>query len=147
MNKKEQYAELWEGLRNLPSPKSRNRQAVEDSIDVIDETLGRGVPWEAIVQWFGEKGWDMAVSTFRQYVRDARNARDTVKEDAVVPNSTPPKSDRKRTRERKADGVAAETTGHTLQREAGASSIEADPFDLALASAPELASDESQRLF
>jgi hypothetical protein len=143
MNTEERYAELRQGLRNLPSRKSPNKQAVEDNLEVIDETLDRGVPVEAIVEFFRQMGWDMATSTFRQHVRAARTARAKAQKDTVEQSSTLQGSSPKRTNRRKVDESSADDTNRNLRPAAEMSPTGADPFDLALASEPELTSDES----
>lgn len=147
MNTEERYAELREGLRSLPSRKSSNKQAVEDNIDAIDETLDRGVPMEAIVEFFRQKGWDMAMSTFRQHARAARKAKPKAQDDAAEQSSTPQRSSPKRTNRRKVDEFSADDTSRDLRPAAEMPPTEADPFGLALASEPELTSDDEQRLF
>lgn len=143
MNTEERYAELRQGLRNLPSRKNPNKQAVEDNIEVIDETLDRGVPMEEIVEFFRQKGWDMAMSTFRQHARAARKAKAKAPDDAAAQSSTPQRSSPKRTNRRKVDEFSADDTNRDLRPAAEVSPTEADPSDLALASEPELTSDES----
>ncbi len=147
MNIEERYAELRQGLRGLPSRKSPNKQAVEDNIDAIDETLDRGVPMEAIVEFFRQKGWDMAMSTFRQHARAARETRAKAQDDAAEQRPTPQKSSPKRTNRRKVDEFSADDANRNLRPAAEMPPTEADPFDLALAPEPELTSDDDQQLF
>jgi acetyl-CoA carboxylase carboxyltransferase component len=102
---------------------------------------------EAIVEFFRQKGWDMATSTFRQHVRDARKARAKAQDNGVEQSSAPQRSSPKRTNRRKVDEFSADDTNRNLRPVAEMSPAEADPFDLALAPEPEVTSDESQRLF
>lgn len=142
MSKKQPYADLRQAIRDLPSRKNLNKQAVEDNIDIIDEALNRGVPLEKIAEVFRAMNYDMATSTFRQQVREARQAGATAHDIAAELTSTPPKKGRKRTGPRKADEAVDQNADCKSQPGAGMPSTEDDLLDLALAPDPELASDE-----
>lgn len=80
------FADITESLDELEPEivKPSARDVVFAAYDKIEELVGRGVSYRKILSKYQAGGLELSMSTFRQYLLDAKNARIDAKKQAIV---------------------------------------------------------------
>jgi len=124
MSTNDLFKGLLEEIRAIPSRKSLKRRAVEAAFDDIVDAQARGVSMEELSRVFHKHGYDIAVSSLRQLVREARKDRAQARNEDTMHNTVPIKSSRKRANRQKSAGPVAANLDGNLQPAAGEMPIE-----------------------